>query len=72
MNNIHHIWIPAANLRQTYLSLITWGGAFAEAMAEAIPGSAHVLEHLIYAQNRISGYPLESSSSRTYRITTHL
>lgn len=52
-------WLTETHLRRTYLAMAAPGGAAVEMILGAPAGISHLLEHLLYRQNDLSGNPLD-------------
>lgn len=52
-------WLAETHLQRTYLAMAAPGGAAVEMILGAPAGISHLLEHLLYRQNDLSGNPLD-------------
>ena len=61
--------MPAANLSLTYLVLAIPGGSAVEKQLDAPAGTAHLLEHLLYAQNSLHRSPMDQYGGKFGLLT---
>ena len=63
-------WIPVAQAHRAYVSFAIPGGSAIEKQLNFPAGISHFLEHLIYRQNMLSGYPLDNAGGKFGLETT--